>query len=215
MPRAIQQQVSSAGAPKRAVLGARTHSGWAVIVALAGSARSPEVIDRRRIDNADASLRGSKQPYHAVEALELRLAEQYLKRCVARTQALTRQAFRTALDELGRKGYRVSGCGLLLGSGKPLPLLSAILRSHPLLHTAEGEFYRNAILDASRHHGLPVTGVKEREVYERAAATLRVSPSKLQRRLDEMGKLMGPPWREDEKLAALAAWLALAAATRR
>jgi hypothetical protein len=28
-----------------------------------------------------------------------------------------------------------------------------------------------------------------------------------------MGKLMGPPWRQDEKLAALAAWLTLAAAS--
>src|SRR3990172_2088430 len=109
MPRPTQQRASSARSMRRAAFGVRTHSGWAVIVALAGSLRSPEVIDRRRIENADQGIRGSKQPYHAVEMLELKQAEQYLKRCADRTKALTRQAFRTALEELERKGYRVTG----------------------------------------------------------------------------------------------------------
>ena len=214
MPRVIQQQASRARTMKRAALGVRTHSGWAVIVALAGTTRSPEVIDRRRIENADPGIRGSKQPYHAVEMLELRQAEEHLKRCADRTKAMTRQAFRMALGELETRGYSVRGCGLLLGSGRPLPALSAILASHPLLHTAEGEFYRNAIRDAGEYCGLKVAGVKEREIYERAAAALRVPGPDLRRRLDEMGKSIGPPWRQDEKLAALVAWLVLAGAAR-
>jgi hypothetical protein len=117
---------------------------------------------------------------------------------------------RAVLKELSGKGYRASGCGLQMGSGRPLPPLAEILASHPLLHTAEGEFYRNAILDASDHCGLRTTRVREREAYEQAAALLRLSPTELQHRLDEMGKPIGPPWRQDEKLAALAAWLVLA-----
>jgi hypothetical protein len=212
MPRAIQFRARGAATTKPAALGARAHSGWAAVVALAGSARSPELVDRRRIVNADPAIRGSKQPYHAVEMLPLKQAEDYLKRCAARTRTMTRQAFRAALKDLALKGHCVERCGVLLGSGKPLPGLSTILASHPLLHTAEGEFYRDAIRDAGEHCGLKVTGVKEREVYERAAAMLRASPQLLQRRLDEMGKRIGPPWRQDEKLAALVAWLALAGA---
>lgn len=214
MPRAIQLRARVAAATKPAALGARAHSGWAAVVALAGSARAPEVIDRRRIVNADPAIRGSKQPYHAVEMLPLKQAEHYLKRCAARTRTMTRQALRTALKDLALKGHCVERCGVLLGSGKPLPQLSAILASHPLLHTAEGEFYRNAICDAGEHCGLKICGVKDREAYERAAAVIRLSPEELQRRLDAMGKLIGPPWRQDEKLAAVAAWLALVEAGR-
>ena len=32
----------------------------------------------------------------------------------------------------------------------------------------------------------------------------------LQQRIGELGRSLGPPWRQDEKLASLAAWIALA-----
>ena len=33
--------------------------------------------------------------------------------------------------------------------------------------------------------------------------------ARLQRRVQEMGRAIGPPWTQDQKLAALAAWIAL------
>jgi hypothetical protein len=51
--------------------------------------------------------------------------------------------------------------------------------------------------------------VKERELLDRAEQTLRLKPADLARRVTELGRPLGSPWSQDEKLASLAAWLAL------
>jgi hypothetical protein len=45
----------------------------------------------------------------------------------------------------------------------------------------------------------------------RCKAELRLSSERVTRMLAEMGRALAPPWRQDEKLATLAAWLVLAA----
>jgi hypothetical protein len=193
----------------RAAIGLRAHSGWAALVALVGSSASPAVIFRRRIETADPAIRGSKQPFHAAESLKLPDAEALIKKCTESTRRLSRQALQTAIGDLRGKGYEVIGCGVILGSGRPLPALEAILASHALLHTAEGEFYRLALVEAGEHCGLAVAGVKEREAYEQAAAQLHISTDELQSRIAALGRGIGPPWTQDQKYAALVGWLAL------
>lgn len=195
---------------RRAALGLRAHSGWAALVALAGSPESPEVIDRRRIETADPAIRGSKQPFHAAEPLQLPDAEALIKKCTDSTKRLSRQALQAAIGDLRGKGFEVAACGVILGSGRSLPALEAILASHALLHTAEGEFYRRALVEAGEHCGLPVVGVKEREAYQQGAARLHVSADELQNRIAALGRGIGPPWTQDQKYAALVAWLGLA-----
>jgi hypothetical protein len=192
-----------------AAIGFRAHSGWAAMVAVTGEPRRPAVIERRRVELADPAVPGSVQPYHAAEPMKLDDAEAFINGCIERTGLLAKRALRAALDDLQQIGYEVIGCGILLASGRPLPGLTAILASHALIHTAEGELFRDALKHASRESRLPVTAVKEREVYERAAAELATSTGELQSRITEMGRAIGPPWRQDEKLAALIAWLAL------
>jgi hypothetical protein len=122
---------------------------------------------------------------------------------------LSRQAFKSVIDELRRKNYEAVACGVVLGSGRVLPALDKILASHALIHTAEGEFYRNALVEASEHCGLTVKGVKERELFEIGAAQLHLSIKQLERCIAELGRPIGPPWTQDQKYAALAAWLTL------
>jgi len=193
-------------------LGFRVHSGWAAVVAVAGLLRSPEVVDRRRIEIADPAIPGSKQPFHAAEGLPLKNAEALIGRCAASTRILARRAVRTLVLDLEKRGCAVIGAGILLASGKPVPALAVTLASHALIHTAEGVFFRNALIEASEHCNIPLTRVKERELFQCAASQLRVPAGELQRRVAEMGKLIGPPWRQDEKLAALVGCLVLAGA---
>ena len=193
---------------RRAALGLRAHSGWAALVALAKAKDSPYVILRRRIETCDARVRGSKQPFHAAESLDLPDAEAFIHSCSESTQKLSRKAIQEAVDELRAKGFETIGCGVILGSGRTLPDLKAILASHALLHTAEGEFFRQALVEAGRHCGLPVAGLKEREAYEEASAKLHLSAGELQKRITAMGRGIGPPWTQDQKYAALAGWLA-------
>jgi hypothetical protein len=195
-----------------AAIGLRAHSGWAALVTVAGSLRSPVVLDRRRIVLADAAIAGSKQPYHAAEGLPFEDAERLLRCCQESSALLARQAVGQAVDDLTRRGYRAVAAGLLLASARPLPDLAAVLASHALIHTAEGEMFRNVLVLAGEDFGLPVLKVKERELAGHSAAVLEVPTEALPARLAAIGKTLGPPWRQDEKYAALAGWLALASA---
>ena len=97
------------------------------------------------------------------------------------------------------------GGGARGGAGKPLPELAKILAAHPLIHTAEGVFFRNVLVIACGACGLNVIRTTEREVLDECAAALRITGAELQSRLSAMGKEMGPPWTQDEKLSAAAA----------
>ncbi len=83
-------------------------------------------------------------------------------------------------------------------------------QTHALIHTADGELFREALRRSSAHCGLEVACIKERELLDRGAQALRTNRDKLLRRLTELGSAFGSPWTQDEKYAALAAWLVLA-----
>lgn len=185
----------------QATLGLRVHSGWAAAVTLAGAAGSPEVVDRRRIELADGV---PKQPYHAAENLPLPKAEALLARCREATWSQARRA----LEEI-RRAHSIRACAVLQAAGRALPDLAGILASHALIHTAEGVFYREALAETAGELKLKVRAIRERELAAICAAELKLAPTALEERLAGWGRALGPPWRQDEKFAALAAWLLL------
>ncbi len=174
-------------------LGFRAHSGWAVVVAVTGSLDRPVVLDRRRIEIAGPSV--PPQPYHAAAEMEPEKAEEFLRRCREECAPVT-----TAAVSALKEGKAVVTAGILFAAGRALPDLAAILRSHALIHTAEGEFYREVLTRACEACSLPVTKVKERDAW---------AAEDVQRRINALGKTLGPPWRQDQKLAAMAGWIAL------
>lgn len=187
-------------------LGLRSHSGWATLVALKGPVESPTVLLRRRIELARKLPR---QPFHAAEGRPFKEAEALIHRSTDEARTLASRALGQAVAELSGGGEASSGCGLLLAAGRPLPALAQILASHALIHAAEGELYRDALRDASREYGLRLIEVKERDLLELAPRALGLPTAALNQRLAEWGRALGPPWRQDEKRAALVAWLAL------
>ena len=191
-------------------LGFRVHSGWAAVIAVAGPVKAPQVVLRKTVILADPAIPGSKQPYHAAQRLGLKQAETLVRRCTASTRALARRAVRGIVAELRTKGLQPGRACVLLSSGREVGPLAAILASHPMIHTAEGEFFREAVRRACRRCRVKVTGVKEQEITAHAAAALRLQAKTLRGRAGRMGRALGPPWRQDEKLAAQAAWLMLA-----
>jgi len=191
---------------ERVALGLRAHSGWAVLVVLGGPAASPAVVDRRRLVLCDDSF--PRQPYHAAAELPAPRAEALVQRSRDAAARLARQALVAAVKD--RSGQHVAGAGLLLGSARPLPReLAKVLGSHPLIHTAEGEMYRDVLRSGCEGASIEVVGFRERELEATAARRLHLAPAVVRTRLAALGKPLGPPWTQDEKLAALAAWLAL------
>jgi hypothetical protein len=193
-------------ADRRAALGFRAHSGWAAMVALAGPAAEPEAVLRRRLELA---VREPRQPFHAAEQLPFGAAEDLVRRATDEARALSERGVRDALGELEAAGHAPAAAGLLLAAGRSLPGLREILGSHALIHAAEGELYRDVLRRASLGCGLATIEVGERDLDARVARSLRGAPAAIQARLAQWGKALGPPWTQDEKRAALVAWIAL------
>jgi hypothetical protein len=194
----------------RAALGFRAHSGWAAMVALAGPVRAPVVIERRRIELAPPEVPRPVQPYHAAQKLTLAEAEEYVRYFTQQAQLLATQTLREMIERLAAEGHRATACGAPLGAGRPVPSLEVALASHTMLHTAEGELFRRALIVAGEKNGLSILGIRERDLIERGAGQFGISPKILSNRLVELGQGLGPPWGQDQKVATLAAWLALA-----
>jgi hypothetical protein len=193
-----------------AALGLRAHSGWAALVAVVVDGTSLEVVDRRRVEMTDPRRPLSKQPYHEAEELPLERAVKLLEGYSKKARELACRALKDVAANLRGRGYRVVGNGLLLASGRPLPKLEAILASHALIHTADGEHFRAALIEASQDCGLTVTGVREGELLECAQGVLERPAAQLQSTITGLGRSLGPPWTQDQKRAALLAWVVLA-----
>ena len=195
--------------PRRplAALGLRAHSGWAALVAVGGSAASPQVLDRRRIEMADDPE--AKQPYHAAEELPLAKARALLDRFARVARERAAAGLGAALADLRAGGYDVVGAIVLTASGKALPGLESILASHALIHTADGEHFRDALAFAGKQHRVPVVRIREKDLVAQAAKALGQSAPALQATVTAWGKPLGPPWTQDQKLSALGAWLGL------
>ncbi len=191
-------------------LGFRAHSGWAAAVALGGSLRSPKVIDRRRITLVDPDSPDGVQPYHAARTMSLPKAEEFIAVVIVATDHSALLAVRVFAEAISGQGYSVASCGIVVASGRALPSLESTLRSHAMVHTAEGELYRSAIAKAARDLNLQCVRVPERDLYRFAAKQFHIPEPKLRVRITEMGRSQGAPWSADEKCATLVAWLALA-----
>jgi hypothetical protein len=195
---------------KSAALGFRSHSGWTALVAVAVSKGTPSVLARQRIHLVETFTYRFRQPYHTAKRMPIDEARVFVAGVQTQARSLAYRAVRDLRESLRAQGCRLTRCGLVLASGRPLPNLSGILASHALIHTADGELFREALLHACARCGLLSKTAKERELLNEASRVLLLTPSTLTRRIADLGRPLGAPWSQDEKLATLIAWLALA-----
>jgi hypothetical protein len=167
------------------VLGFRAHSGWAVAVAVRGA---PLVMERRRIVTAKV-----KQPYHAAEPLAFPKAEALIRECRKTSVGMAMEAIRPMIA-----AHAPACAAVLVGRSLTLPPLESILRSHAMIHTAEGVFYREILVEACGALGLRVERVAEKALEAEMG------------RVNGLGRTLGPPWTQDHKLATLAALAVIA-----
>ena len=202
--------IAEAAIARHAALGIRAHSGWSAVVAVAGDLDSPQIIARERVSVIDPESRGAKQPYHFAKTLSLTEAETHLAGCAATARRLAAGGLQAICAQASASGWKITACAILTASGRPVPALPEILASHPMIHTAEGEFFRNAFADACAQLAIRVAKFRERDLLATASAELRLAPAKIKTRLAAAGRAVGPPWSQDQKNASLAAFLLLA-----
>jgi hypothetical protein len=190
---------------ENAALGFRVKSGWAAVVLLSGPIDSPQVCDSRRIDLCDARLPETRQPYHAGMG-KLEMDTRKVSRRVRVVRYVARQSIAALLAGYQKKGYTIKRAALVVGSQIDP---ASIANPHIRAHAFEGQLFRSALEQALRAHRIRRAVLIERDIYAKAAAQLKESSDKLRHMIQKFGRFTEGPWRVEEKLAALGAWLAL------
>ena len=195
---------------RAAALGCRAHTGWAVLVVVTGGLARPEVVFRGRGELGDPGGRVRKNVYHAARALEPGVAAELVEagERIAAEQAAA--ALERTLREARSEGAVVRSCAVVLGAPSGGTRLDTILRSHALVHAAEGRLYQGALLQGAESLGLGAIAVPKQSIWEQGEEALGLARDELRQWIDGLRRELGPPWAQDQKLAALAGWIALA-----
>jgi hypothetical protein len=192
-----------------AAIGFSAHSGWAAMVLLGGSAAAPRLLTRSRVELIDGRDPESKQPYHSVEFLCIEEATGRLDGYMAVATRLARDSIYAQSEELERRGIAIRSAGIIDSSSRKQLSLSSILASHALIHAADGDHFRNALLVAAEQCRLQVCRIPLKGLEAHAAERLRRPISRILEIVDKLALGKGPPWGADQKKAALLAWTLL------
>jgi hypothetical protein len=190
----------------RAAFAFKPRTGRAVLVMLAGTFREPRVIERSEIPLLPA---GEFAPYHAAERLELGAAHKYVKASIARAQHLATSAIQDAARRCVEAGHELCGCAVLVGTGMPDWTTAEILAVHVRMHKAEGEMFRDLLVEGAHTCGIDLTTLPDKTAIDAAAKKLGVTRARLDADLAALGKAAGPPWGKYQKEAAAAALVVL------
>ena len=206
--RRYEKHLKGAKPTRPVAIGMKSHIGWTAVVALAGPATSAEVVAKKRIDMATTFDEGAV--YHKSQELPLARAEALVRSSEEKFERIARDALVELVAELRGAGCEPVASGLVSGDGKTLPPLATIVKSHALVHAAEGELYRRVLLRASEACRIPAIPIRAKGIEARAAGALGIAQAGIPARLAALGKASGRPWTRDQKESALAAWIALA-----
>ena len=185
-------------------IGLRDHSGWAVAVAVSAE---PLVRDRRRLELCDPAL--PRQAFHAASGLPIEQAREVIIQVERSATATSEKELRHLVHDLAGQGHRVRAVAISVPTSSVPHELGTILRSHPLLHAAEGELYSEALADAAQAAALPMVRFTTKNLVGDAASALDCSPATMMEIVVRLGHGLGAPWAKDQKEAAMAALLAL------
>lgn len=190
--------------PRAAALGFRVKSGWAAAVLLTGPARSPRLCDARWIDLSDPQLPETRQPYHAAMG-KLETDKKKINQRAHVVRCIAEQSIATLLASHRQDGYTIRRAALVVGSQVDP---DSIANPHIRAHAFEGQLFRAVLEEALQAHRIRTDVLIERDAYARAVAELKQSGDDVRRVIQNLGRSKAP-WRAEQKLAALAALLAL------
>ena len=193
--------------PEHAALGLRVRTGRAILLALGGSAQSPRFVLRAEVDLTDPKLADSKQPFH----VGLEIAGAPGERAVEHACQAARRAGGAALadtfERTDARGVRLAAATVISDSATDP---ASIASPHMRAHAAEGRLFRDICCDAANAYGLVTERALAKTVRDTLTSSLETSTEHIDAVLAALGADAGRPWRADEKLAAMGAWLALA-----
>jgi len=188
-----------------AALGFRVKSGWAAAVLLNGAARSPQLCDVQRIDLSDPRFPETRQPYHAAMG-RLETDTKKINRRVDAVRRITEKSIAKLLTGYRQQNFRIKRAALVVGS-KIDP--ASVANPHIRAHAFEGRLFRSVLEKSLQTHRIRTDVLIERDAYREAIVILKQSNENVRRMIQNFGRDTQAPWRAEQKVAAVAAWLAL------
>jgi hypothetical protein len=197
--------ISNEMKPQPAALGFRVKSGWAAAVLLTGPAHSPQLCDVRRIELSDPRFPETRQPYHAAMG-KLETDTSKINRRVRVVRSIAQKSIAILVAGYRQHGCRISRAALVVGSQIDP---GSIANPHIRAHAFEGQLFRSVLEEALQGYRIRTEVLIERDAYAQGATKLKESNEDVRRMIQNFGLAAQGPWRAEQKLAALAAWLAL------
>lgn len=194
----------------RVSIGLRAKTARAIAVVVSGPLDSPIVIKRTELTLADPARPETGQPYHEVMDLPWIHAQVAVRKIASRIETVTSKALARLVRELQTEGFSVCGVGVVGAGDRNLEKIGS---THIRAHAAEGVLFRQVLEVGAEKNGLKSVRFDEKNLDQTAELGLKLPVARIKGQLAEMGRAAGSPWRADEKAAATAAWLALAAHT--
>ncbi len=199
-------------------IGFRAGRGGSVVVGVAADPGGPRVVLSSFLTTAAEGDRLAFEPYHVAAGMK-RDAQGGVSAeattAVAEGRERQDRLAAEGLDDIFRQ-LRDEGCEPIVAAllvnraGWITDLLSYSLEWPEHAAVAEGLAVRDALRFACRGRGLDIAEMDEKSLPEVASTALRLSPDDITSRLKAMGGTVGAPWRKEQKLACLSAWVAIA-----
>jgi hypothetical protein len=200
-------------------LGFRAQRGGSVVVAVAAETGGPRVVLNAVLATAAEGDRLAFEPYHVAYEMPRDANGAASPEAAAAVEEGRRRQAALAVENLGgliarlrADGFEPAVAALLVNrAGWMTDLLAHALSApeHPAV--IEGLAVREALRAAFARCALRTVELDEKSLPEKAPILLGLSPGELEAKLKDLGAAAGRPWRKEQKLASLAAWLASAA----
>jgi hypothetical protein len=121
-------------------------------------------------------------------------------------RGIAQQSIATLLAGYRQQNFRIRRAALVVGSQIDP---DSIANPHIRAHAFEGRLFRSVLEESLRAHRIRASILIERHAYAHAVEELKQTNQNVRRKIQNFGREMETPWRAEQKLAAVAAWLAL------
>ncbi len=199
-------------------LGLRARKGGAVVVGVAVEAGEPRVVISTVLDTCADGDQLSFEPYRVAADMargpqggagaEAAAAVAEGRR---RQELLATNGLRRIVRQLEAAMCKPIVAALLVNrAGWITDVLEYSLAWPEHVPVAEALAVRDALRFATRECGIEVAELDEKSLPDLATRTLGIPSTQIAARLKALGAPLGKPWRKEQKLACLSAWIAVA-----
>jgi hypothetical protein len=198
-------------------LGFRVVRGGSVVVGVSAGESEPRAVLSTFLATASKDDRLSLEPYHVAAEMVRRgnggnladVAAAVAKGCKRQAQ-LAAEGLSDIVSKLQGRGYEPVVAALLVNrAGWVTDLLAYSLAfpDHPPI--AEGLALREVLRSAIGRIGIELAELDEKSLPDLATTKLDMPRAEIEARMKALGAAVGRPWRKEQKLACLAAWVAV------